>query len=77
MGVCQRVFLALIITSAAGVAAESTLIYQPSDPATRSGDPSSIDVYKYTNKQGVTSFSDRAPTNAPYRVIRINPDCFG
>jgi soluble lytic murein transglycosylase-like protein len=77
VGAFWRVFLAFILTSAAGVAAQSTLIYQPVDPASRErGGQSSIDVYKYTNKQGVTSFSDRAPSNAPYRVIRINPDCF-
>ncbi len=72
-----RVLLVLTITNASGVAAESTLVYQPADPAAgQSGGQSSISVYKYRNKQGVTSFSDRAPTNAPYRVIRLNPDCF-
>ncbi len=69
--------LALIIINASGVSAESTLLYQPADQAAqKSGGQSSISVYKYRNKQGVTSFSDRAPTNAAYRVIRLNPDCY-
>jgi soluble lytic murein transglycosylase-like protein len=37
---------------------------------------SSLNVYKYTNRQGVTSFSDRAPTGLSYRVVEIKLGCY-
>ena len=40
------------------------------------GRQSSISVYKYTNRQGVTSFSDRAPVNRHYRIIEVTPGCY-
>ncbi len=74
----QWFLLALVIANAPGIRAQGTLIYQPSGSAERASaaGQSSLSVYKYTNRQGVTSFSDRAPTDAPYRVIRLNPDCY-
>jgi soluble lytic murein transglycosylase-like protein len=69
------IILTALIFEVSALEAESTLIYQPADQ-TQAGKPSSISVYKYTNEQGVTSFSDRRPTELPYRVIRLNPDCY-
>ncbi len=37
---------------------------------------SSISVFKYSNRQGVTSFSDRAPEGLPYQKIRVITDCY-
>jgi len=67
------VLVSAIIAGAPGVAAEGTLIYQAPP---QSGSQSSLNVYKYTNRQGVTSFSDRAPSNRPYRVFQIKSDCY-
>ncbi len=36
----------------------------------------SLNVFKYTNRQGVTSFSDRAPQGLAYRIIEVNTDCY-
>ena len=36
----------------------------------------SLKVFKYTNRSGVTSFSDRAPTNRHYRVIEVTANCY-
>jgi soluble lytic murein transglycosylase-like protein len=38
--------------------------------------PPSIKIFKYTNRSGVTSFSDRAPSGSSYEVIRYSPSCF-
>jgi soluble lytic murein transglycosylase-like protein len=74
----QWFLLSLVIANAPGIRAQSTLIYQPNGSADRASaaGQSSLSVYKYTNRQGVTSFSDRAPADVPYRVIRLNPDCY-
>jgi soluble lytic murein transglycosylase-like protein len=37
---------------------------------------SSLNVFKYTNRQGVTSFSDRAPAGLSYRVVEIKLGCY-
>lgn len=37
---------------------------------------SSVKVFKYTNRSGVTSFSDRAPSNARYEVIQYSVSCY-
>lgn len=36
---------------------------------------SSVKVYKYTDRSGATSFSDRAPTNRQYKTIEILVRC--
>lgn len=36
----------------------------------------SIKVFKYTDRTGATSFSDRAPSNARYEVVRYSLACF-
>lgn len=68
----------LVITTAQSAGAAQTETHQPEESAdaAASEQSSTIDVYKYTNKQGVTSFSDRRPMNQPYRVVRLNPDCY-
>ncbi len=35
-----------------------------------------VQVFKYTNRSGVTSFSDRAPTNRRYKVIDVSMTCY-
>lgn len=35
-----------------------------------------VRVYKYRSRSGVTSFSDRAPTNTRYRVVEYNLTCY-
>ena len=62
-----QVFLVLLLIDANGARADS---------ASRSVGQSSVSVFKYTNRQGVTSFSDRAPTQLPYRVIEIRSSCY-
>ena len=37
---------------------------------------SSVKVFKYTNRSGVTSFSDRAPSNTRYEVIQYSVSCY-
>ena len=65
--------LSVVVAGTPGMAAENTLIYQAPP---KSSSQSSLDVYKYTNRQGVTSFSDRAPPDRPYRVFQIKSDCY-
>ena len=36
----------------------------------------SVKVFKYRNRSGVTSFSDRAPSGTRYEVIRYNVTCY-
>jgi soluble lytic murein transglycosylase-like protein len=74
----QWALLTLVIANTQGVRAESTLIYQPGTSAGQSGSAGqpSLNVFKYTNRQGVTSFSDRAPTDRPYRIIELNANCY-
>jgi len=36
----------------------------------------SVTVFKYTNRSGVTSFSDRAPGNTRYEVIQYSLTCY-
>lgn len=67
------VLLALVFINASQVAAESTQIHQGPRPP---DNQSSLNVYKYTNKQGVTSYSDRAPQDRPYRVYQIKSGCY-
>ena len=59
------VFLALCTSNPLITAADN-------DPAAQSP----IKVYKYTNRQGVTSFSDRAPMNLHYRIIEVTSGCY-
>ena len=65
------VFLTLLITIAGRVEAESNSATQPAFER-----KSSTKVFKYTNRQGVTSFSDRAPMHRRYQVIEIGSLCY-
>jgi Transglycosylase SLT domain len=53
------------VASANDAAVGQSSIHQPS-----------VKVFKYTNRSGVTSFSDRAPSNRRYQVIEISPSCY-
>ena len=70
-------FLTLLVTGAVNVGAGSKPGIHTSDSAMQPpvDRQSSINVFKYTNRQGVTSFSDRAPMNHPYQVIEVNSNC--
>ena len=64
---------------AAGSArAESGPVVLGEDLSTRqpSAREPSIKVFKYTNRSGVTSFSDRAPANRRYKVVEVTPGCY-
>lgn len=53
------------VQSAAGV---PVLTNVPEGQTTKPGQPT-VKIYKYTNKDGVVSFSDRAPMGTRYRVV--------
>ena len=66
----------IIATSPAG--AESDTV-APANIAAAGPSPihtPSIKVFKYTNRSGVTSFSDRAPSNRRYQVIEVSASCY-
>lgn len=71
-------FFTVISTVAVSVGADSISIADTRDstPEPPFVKQSPINVFKYTNRQGVTSFSDRAPVNLRYQVIEVNPDCY-
>jgi soluble lytic murein transglycosylase-like protein len=71
-------FFALIITGAAGVQADNSPAVKAVDSTNRppAARQTSVSVYKYRNRDGVTSFSDRAPIDRPYRVIEVKPGCY-
>jgi soluble lytic murein transglycosylase-like protein len=73
-----QVFLILVCTLAARVEAESDTPTRVTNPEaqTVSGRKPSIKVYKYTNRQGVVSFTDRAPMHQRYQMIEINRNCY-
>ena len=72
-----RAFVGLLTTIALPIAAdvESGAISSGASKQ-QADDRQSVSVYKYTNRQGVTSFSDRAPFDRSYSVIEIRSDCY-
>jgi soluble lytic murein transglycosylase-like protein len=70
--------LALLATDAIRVEAESGPGVNGSAAMARApqAGQASLNVFKYTNRQGVTSFSDRAPQGLAYRVIEVNTGCY-
>ena len=72
------VFLTLLITIAVRVEAESSSLAHTSNLATQAGlgRQSSVKVFKYTNRQGVVSFSDRAPMHRQYKIIEVYRSCY-
>jgi hypothetical protein len=75
-----KVLRGLIVTALAlcvvHVAAESTstVLTNSSAGEAPAPKPPSIKVYKYTNKSGVSSFSDKPPMDTRYEVIQLS--CF-
>ncbi len=45
-------------------------------PATNTAQPASIKVFKYRDRSGATSFSDRAPIDRRYEVVHLNSNCY-
>ncbi|MFT6958096.1 MAG: soluble lytic murein transglycosylase-like protein [Halieaceae bacterium] len=71
------VFLILVSMLTTRLEAQSgapTLISNPKTQAASSKQPS-LKVFTYTNREGVTSFTDRAPMHQRYQVIEINRNC--
>lgn len=60
----------------AGTDNNQVVLGNNSSEQTPSARQASIQVFKYTNRQGVTSFSDRAPTNRRYQVVEVTPGCY-
>lgn len=63
----------------AGPGAALSTDAQPSEQAashTATQQQASTTVFMYSNRQGVTSFSDRAPQGIRYRKIEIRADCY-
>jgi soluble lytic murein transglycosylase-like protein len=66
------------IIAASHAAAESDPVVLSIDPSTqpaRAQQPA-VKVFKYTNRLGTTSFSDRAPANRRYEVIKVMYGCY-
>lgn len=63
------IILGVLVLGAIDAAAES-------NPTTLASQSSTIKVFKYTDRTGATSFSDRAPTDARYEVVRYSLTCY-
>ncbi|MEH6591622.1 MAG: lytic transglycosylase domain-containing protein [Halioglobus sp.] len=72
------VFLNVLITLTVRAEGESNPLTYTGSTATSPGlsQHSSTKVFKYSNRQGVTSFSDRAPANRRYQIIEVSPRCY-
>lgn len=70
----RGVILGGLLLAAAHTAAES----DTSDPSAQAAKPpqQSIKIYKYRDRTGATSFSDRAPTKSRYEVIQFSLSCY-
>lgn len=73
-----RLVLAGFIIAASCAGAGNDPVAHANDPAVQPSPAHrpSIKVFKYTDRSGATSFSDRAPTNRRYRVIEVNTSCY-
>ena len=72
------IILAGLALGAAQAGAENgpvNLISGQASQAHRSAQ-TSVKVFKYTDRSGVPSFSDRAPTNSHYEVVRYSLTCY-
>ncbi len=77
-GIVWVILAFLLMADARYVEAETQTLTRTGGSATQA-EPraqSSINVFKYTNRKGVTSFSDRAPAGLSYQVIEVNPGCY-
>ena len=72
------VILGGLVLGATLAGAENGTAAMASSPAAQEPrtQPTSIKVFKYTDRSGATSFSDRAPTNARYQVIQYSLSCY-
>jgi soluble lytic murein transglycosylase-like protein len=72
------IILVGLIIAASHAGAESYPVVLAIDPATQPppAQQPSIKVFKYTDRSGITSFSDRAPTNRRYKVIEVTLTCY-
>lgn len=71
-------FISLVVTVVVHAETENGLFAPAialSNPLQLAGQ-SSTKVFKYTNSQGVPSFSDHAPANRRYQVIEVNTWCY-
>lgn len=65
------VLITVLIATAARVEAQGN-----SDTQSGYGGNSTSKVYKYVNRKGNTSFSDRAPVNRRYQIINLGMMCY-
>jgi len=70
--------VALAMAAGSAAAQHEPVILGSDQPA--AGPPAGkmpyLKVYKYTDRTGATSFSDRAPTDRNYRVVMVRLDCY-
>ncbi|MCB1842231.1 MAG: lytic transglycosylase domain-containing protein [Halioglobus sp.] len=81
MNVLTRAARIIALTSiacmAAGTAAVMADVPMLGSPSTGSSpNDKQVKVFKYTNRSGVTSFSDRAPMDRAYKVIEVSLTCY-
>ena len=72
------VILSRLILSASHAGAEGDLPAQASETAniTTRALPTTVKIFKYRDKTGATSFSDRAPIDRRYKVIQYRTACY-
>ena len=73
-----RLILVALMIAANHAGAESDpvgLIIGSGAEVSRAQQPA-VKVFKYTNRSGTTSFSDRAPTNRRYEVVEVMYGCY-
>jgi soluble lytic murein transglycosylase-like protein len=72
------IFLAGFLSGATYAGAVNNAEVTEGEPAAAqpAAKKSSIKIFKYRDRTGATSFSDRAPTNKRYKVIEYNTSCY-
>lgn len=70
--------LGLLLMATTAVAEDGTAIVTSGDlpPMEAGPNTKTIKVYKYRSRTGVTSFSDRAPSDRGYSVVEYNMSCY-
>ena len=64
------------ITNQAAAEREPVVLTIDQGSQASSPQPASVKVFKYTNRSGTPSFSDRAPADLKYRVIEVTLSCY-
>lgn len=72
-GILQPILAAALLSTAV-VRAETTVLSNASVGQETPAEKPAMKIYKYTNKSGVRSYSDRAPTGIAYEVMQLS--CF-